>query len=118
MKKLDNKSLAALNEESEDDNPIMGPGAMVKIGGNNNNNLGSGANQFNQPQQLNQPQPSQNPQGMGAGLGGLNSLSAIPALDFEVGGSTANKVASDSYVPTFAVGGAGRRPRRMLGQNY
>lgn len=85
---------------------------MVKIGGNNNNNIGSGANQ------LNQPQPSQNPQGMGAGLGGLNSLSAIPALDFEVGGSTANKVASDSYVPTFAVGGAGRRPRRMLGQNY
>ena len=107
---MDNKSLAALNEESEDDNPIMGPGAAIKIGGNNNSIAGGG---MNQPQ----PQPASNPQGIGTGLGGLNSLSAIPALDFEVGGSAANQMSTDSYVPTFAVGGAGRRPRRMLGQN-
>lgn len=57
--------------------------------------------------------PENNPIVNAGALGGLNSLTAIPSLDFEVGGGA--KVlgnADGGYVPSFAVGGEGRRPRR------
>ena len=50
--------------------------------------------------------------------GGLAGLTEIPSLDFQVGGSSNKKDEDDNgaYVPSFAVGGASRRPRRMLGR--
>lgn len=55
-----------------------------------------------------------------AGLGGLGDLTAVPSLDFDVGGRKGDDdgaaLGGGAYVPSFGVGGASRRPRRMLGR--
>ena len=59
----------------------------------------------------------QQPNKAGAGTG-LDGLTDIPSLGFEVGASAKKEegLGDGAYVPSFQVGGASRRPRRMLGR--